>query len=572
MTEESIVAFGEYRLDPVAGHLYRGDEVVALTPKAFALLLCLVRQAGRLVPKAELLSSVWPDVHVGDAVLKSSIRELRKALGDDPQQPRFIETAHRRGYRFMAAVRAGADVPAALTDPSGAGPAAEAARALPPAPRVRYAHSGDVNIAYQVVGDGPIDLVFVMGWVSHLDWFWNEPLFARFLRRLSGMARLILFDKRGTGLSDRVSEHELPSLEQRMDDVRAVMEAAGSRRAVLLGVSEGGPLCTLFAATHPDRTEALIMIGTYARRMRDTDYPWGATRDERERFCQTILDDWGGPVGIDDRAPSRAADPAFREWWASYLRMGASPGAAVALTRMNAAIDVRDVLPTIRVPTLVLHRAGDRCLRVEEGRFVATHIPGARFVELPGDDHLPFVGDQEALLAEIERFLAHTHDRGDADPVLASVLTLRIEGAADDGWRELVEAEVRRGRGQSIEFGPARLVARFDGPGRAVHCGAALVEAARAAGLAASAGVHIGECVRGARAGRVFEIADRLAAMSGPHEVRVTRTVVDLVPGAGLAFRPGGQLAGEGLAREVPVLVVEPATPRDRPGGDPTSR
>ena len=183
---------------------------------------------------------------------------------------------------------------------------------------------------------------------------------ARFLERLSRMARLILFDKRGTGLSDRVSITELPTLEQRMDDVRAVMEAAGSRRAVLLGVSEGGPLCTLFAATHPARTEALVMIGSYARRMRADDYPWGTTQEERDAFCRTILDEWGGPVGIEERAPSRAHDPAFREWWASYLRMGASPGAAVALTRMNAAIDVRGVLPTIRVPTLVLHRTGDR--------------------------------------------------------------------------------------------------------------------------------------------------------------------------------------------------------------------
>ena len=307
-------------------------------------------------------------------------------------------------------------------------------------PRVHYAHSGSVNIAYQVIGSGPIDLVFVMGWVSHLEYFWNEPHFARFLERLGSMARLILFDKRGTGLSDPVPISELPTLEQRLDDVRAVMEAVGSERAVLMGVSEGGPLCSLFAATYPQRTEALVMIGSYARRLWAPEYPWGSTREERDRFCETIIDEWGGPVGLDERAPSMASDPAFREWWASYLRMGASPGAAVALTRMNAEIDIRDVLPSIRVPTLVLHRTGDRLLRVEEGRYLASRIPGATFVELPGDDHLPFVGDQEAILSEVERFLTRTHVRAASEMVLASVLTVRWEpvpGGELDGklWR-----------------------------------------------------------------------------------------------------------------------------------------
>jgi DNA-binding winged helix-turn-helix (wHTH) protein len=236
--------FGEFRLDPVSGQLYRGATPVPLTPKAFALLHHLARDAGRLVSKQELLDTVWSGVYVGDAVLKTTIREIRRALDDHPDTPRFIETAHRRGYRFTASV------------------ASEGAVALrsTAAPRVRYAHSGTVNIAYQVTGDGPRDVVFVMGWVSHLEYFWNEPSFARFLNRLASNGRLILFDKRGTGMSDPVPISELPTLEQRLDDVRAVMEAAGSERAVLVGVSEGGPLCSLFAATYPDRTEALVMI------------------------------------------------------------------------------------------------------------------------------------------------------------------------------------------------------------------------------------------------------------------------------------------------------------------------
>ena len=386
---DRILSFADFRLDPVSGHLFRRNERVALAPKAFALLQHLAGQPGRLVPKQELLTAIWPDVFVGDAVLKSTIRELRKALADDSHQPRFIETAHRRGYRFVAHVT--------VIDAVASGPVET--------PRVRYARSGDVNIAYQVVGSGPIDIVFVMGWVSHLEYFWNEPSFAAFLSRLASMARLILFDKRGTGLSDPVPISELPTLDQRMLDVQAVMESAGSKRAVLLGVSEGGPLCALFAATYRDQTAGLVMLGSYARRLWAPDYPWGPTAEEREEFLQSLVKEWGGPVGIDERAPSRALDPEFRNWWAAYLRMGASPGAAVALTRMNAAVDIRSILPTITVPSLIIHRTGDRLLKIDEGRYLASLIPGATMVELPGDDHLPFVGDQVAVLSAVDQFL-----------------------------------------------------------------------------------------------------------------------------------------------------------------------
>jgi pimeloyl-ACP methyl ester carboxylesterase len=542
MTPDRVLLFGEYRLDPVSGHLYRDSTVVALTPKAFALLHHLAGNAGRLVSKSELMTAIWPDVFVGDAVLKSSIRELRKALGDDSHQPRFIETAHRRGYRFIA--------PIIASEPAAAMPAALS--------RVNYAHSGSVNIAYEVIGDGPVDLVFVMGWVSHLEYFWNEPSFARFLRRLAGMARLILFDKRGTGLSDRVSVTELPTLEQRMDDVRAVLEAVGSERAVLLGVSEGGPLCALFAATHPARTEALIMTGCYARRMKAPDYPWGVTQEERDAFCQTILEEWGGPVGIEERAPSKASDPAFREWWASYLRMGASPGAAVALTRMNAAIDVRAVLPSIRVPTLVLHRSGDRCLKVEEGRFLAEQIPGATFIEQPGDDHLPFVGDQEAMLTEIESFLSRTHVPRESERMLASVLAVRPDPAEHSHrvLRQVFEREVLRWRGQFLEPAGEVLLALFDGPGRAVQCGAAAMGEARGLTVRAAAGVHIGEVDRRDRRGPIVDVADALARSAMAYEVRVSQTVVDLVPGSGIRFDARGVVRAGNPQRDLMTLAV----------------
>jgi pimeloyl-ACP methyl ester carboxylesterase len=402
------------------------------------------------------------------------------------------------------------------------------------APEVHYARSGDVNIAYQVLGSGTRDIVFVMGWVSHLEYFWNEPSFARFLQRLASNARLILFDKRGTGRSDPVPPSAMPTLEQRLDDVRAVMEAVGSERAVLMGVSEGGPLCSLFAATYPARIEALVMIGSYARRLRDTDYPWGTTPEERDRFCELLVSQWGGPVGIEERAPSRADDPAFRAWWASYLRMGASPGAAVALTRMNAAIDVRGILPSIKAPTLVLHRTGDQCLRVEEGRYLASRIPGAQFVELPGNDHLPFVGDQDAILTCVETFLARRRERSSDTGLLASVLTVQ----ADAPIPEACDQEVARLRGRLVAREGTGLVATFDGPGRAVGCASLLIALLADLDIHARAGVHVGECNPGLPVGPVFDTSRQLAESAVTGAVHASRTVVDLVPGSGLLFEP----------------------------------
>jgi len=526
---DRILSFGEFRLDPISGHLYRAGHVVPMAPKSFALLQFLAEHAGRLVAKQDLLDAVWPGVFVGDAVLKGAIREVRKALEDDSHQPRFIETAHRRGYRFIA--------PVATLDAVPARPS--------PIPRVHYARSGNVNIAYQVVGSGPIDLVFVMGWVSHLEYFWNEPSFARFLSRLSSVARLILFDKRGTGLSDPVPVSELPSLDARLDDVRAVMEAAGSSRAVLMGVSEGGPLCSLFAATYPEKTEALVMIGSYARRLRDDDYPWGPSPEERDRFCQTIIDQWGGPVGIDERAPSMAADPAFREWWAAYLRMGASPGAAVALTRMNAEIDIRGVLPSIRVPTLVLHRTGDRCLKVEEGRYLASRIPGAQFVELPGVDHLPFAGDQDGLLDAFERFLSQRRARQPATASLATAIALCAEGTVDDLdlLRRMFVRQVDVFRGRIVPHTDGRVLAAvFDAPGRAVQCAHAVVGMARQSRIVARAGVHIGEFDAAAAESPLIATAVAIAAATGECEISASRSVIDLVAGLGFTFEERGRV------------------------------
>jgi pimeloyl-ACP methyl ester carboxylesterase len=539
-TRPAVFEFGGFRLDPTSGRLLRGHRPVPLAPKAFAVLQHLATRAGQLVPKQELFSAFWSDAFVGDAVLKATIREIRKALNDNPKAPQFIETAHRRGYRFIAEVK---EVPASAAD----------------APPVHYALSGNVNIAYQVVGSGPIDLVFVMGWVSHLEYFWKEPRFARFLTRLGSMARLILFDKRGTGRSDPVPVSQLPTLDERLDDVRAVMAAAGSERAVLMGVSEGGPLCTLFSATYPEKTEALIMVGSYARRFSAPDYPWGQTQDDADTFCRVIRDGWGGPVGLESRAPSVADDPDFRAWWSTYLRMGASPGAALALTQMNGQIDVRDVLPTVRVPTLILHRRGDRCLPVEGSRYMASRIPGASLVELPGDDHLPFVGDQDQMLEEIARFISRAHDRPASAHTLATVLVVLSDGTHDVDLDRAFTREVATHRGVIVERTESgvsvRRAASFDGPGRAVRCARAVINIAKSAGIETRSAVHIGEFDPSAPE-LLTSATARIAASGSAGGVLVSRTVVDLVHGSGLQFSAHGS-AAVATGRQVPIFAVE---------------
>ncbi len=440
-------------------------------------------------------------------------------------------------------------------------------------PHTRYAHSGDVNIAYQVMGEGPLDLVMVPGWVSHLEYAWEEPQAARFFQRLASFARFIRFDKRGTGLSDRVPDSALPTLEQRMDDVRAVMDAAGSGRAALFGVSEGGVMTALFAATHPHRTVALILYGTYARRLWAPDYPWAPTPEQRQKFFELIQRDWGGDVDISTMAPSMAGDETFRQWWATLLRMGASPGAALTLAKMNSQADIRHVLPAIRVPTLVLHRRGDRDMSVEEGRYVASRIPGARFVELSGDDHVPYVGNVDVLVDEIQEFLTGVRPVPQPDRVLSTVLfldiadsTLRAAEIGDRRWSELLEGfyqaarrELARHRGHEVDTTGDGLLATFDGPARGIRTAVAISETVRALGLRVRAGLHTGEVellpdrkVRGI----AVHIEARVAAMAGPGEILVSSTVKDLVAGAGIEFEDRGVQALRGVPGEWRLFAV----------------
>lgn len=506
--DDVVFSFAEFELDAGQRSFSKDGVPITLAPKAFDTLVMLVKNAGKVLSKERMLAEIWEGSFVEENNLAQNISILRKALGENKDR-KLIETVPKFGYRFAEKVTTeegnigsetetkvtgariyvterGETVDERLIGVQLHGSQNPNPYLSPLRPRTHYVQNGDVDIAYQVVGDGPIDIVFVMGWVSHLEYFWKHHLFASFLERLASFSRLILFDKRGTGLSDRVPIDRLPTLEQRMDDVRAVMDAVGSERAVLVGVSEGGPMCALFAATYPERTSGVVMFGTYAKRIWDADYPWAPTITVRNAFFDLVKRDWGTPVGIEDRAPSMAADPEFRRWWAEYLRMGASPSAAVALTKMNADIDVRDILPLVRVPTLVMHRSGDKCLKVEEGRYVAEKISGARFVELDGIDHLPFVGDQEEVLREIEDFVAGLNPDGMYDRVLATVMSIKLEDVAafrkdkelSAKTRELAGRKLESFKGREVSYGDGRLLAAFDGPARAIRCASAIAESA----------------------------------------------------------------------------------------------
>ena len=431
------------------------------------------------------------------------------------------------------------------------------------APTTHYAKSGDVHIAYQVVGEGPIDLVLIHGFISHLENQWENPALARFLDRLASFSRLIVFDKRGTGLSDRVAESALPTLEQRMDDIRAVMDATGSSRAAMFGLSEGGPLSTLFAATYPARTAALIMFGAYAKWIRSEDYPWAPTREQHEAALEAYEKHWGTPIGLKILAPSVANDERMQQWYARHQRVSASPGAGVTLYRMNIEVDIRAILPTIRVPTLILHRSGDRLLPCQGARYMAGQIPAAKFVELPGDDHIPWIGDTEPLLAAVQEFLTGETPVLEADRVLATVLfidivqsTQRATAIGDTRWRDLVDnyqqqvgKEVARFGGRVVNTAGDGVFATFDGPARAIKCARAVRDAVGALGLAIRCGIHTGECVIEGNdvAGIAVHIGARVEARANPGEILISSTVKDLIAGSGVECSDRGSHVLKGV-------------------------
>lgn len=442
----------------------------------------------------------------------------------------------------------------------------------------RYAQSGDVAIAYRVFGDGPVDLVHTPGSVSNVELLWDQPLFAAYTDRIASFCRLILFDKRGTGLSDRVKK--IATLEERADDIRAVMDAAGSQRAVIMGVSEGGPMAVVFAATHPDRTLGLVLYGSHARTTWAPDYPW---RPTVEKYQQWIAQEERSPTPLDEKSaredlqvlmPSVVDDEELVRWWAMFTRVSISPGAALDLSRMNMEINVTDVLPAIRVPTIVIQRADDQVVKAGEGRYVADRIPGARYVELAGADHIPVAGDSESVIREIERFVTDLPEpEAEPDTVLATVLFTDIVSSTatavelgDRRWRELLERhnelvrrQLTRFRGREVDTAGDGFFATFDGPARAIRCACAVTQALRELGIDVRAGLHTGECeLLGDKvAGIAVSIGARVAAEAGPGEVLVSSTVKDLVAGSGIQFAARGTAELKGLPGEWRLYAVE---------------
>ena len=439
-------------------------------------------------------------------------------------------------------------------------------------PEIRFTKSGDVHIAYQIVGDGPLDLVFVYDWIGNLELQWQNPLYARFLERLASFSRLLLFDKRGNGLSDRNVDIDLFTLEARVDDVRAVMDAAGSEQAVLFGYGDdGGPLASVFAAATPERTRALILLESRAKVLRAPDYPWGYEQSAMDVWDSERESFWGSDAyarrWLRVLAPSVANDDQIVRWYSQLLRLSASPGTEEAFSRWMASVDIRGMLSTIHVPTLVLHRAGDRDVPVDAGRDVAKRIPGAKFVEVPGDDSFPWAGDQAAIIAEIESFVTGARPSVDTDRVLATVLFTDIvastEKAAELGdarWKELLaahddkaRAEIDRFRGRYVNTTGDGLLATFDGPARAVRCAHAIGEAVQPLGIEVRAGCHTGELEHeGADVrGIAVHIGARVAAIADPGEVLVSSTVKDLVAGSGLAFVDAGEHELKGVPQRL---------------------
>jgi class 3 adenylate cyclase len=439
-------------------------------------------------------------------------------------------------------------------------------------PPIRYADSGGVEIAYQVLGEGPPDLIWAAGSITHLGVMWEHPGYRRFCEQLASFTRLILFDKRGMGLSERV---RVGTLEERMDDVRAVLDAAGSERGALAGVSEGGPLSMLFAATYPERTEALLLVGAEVKEEITDDWPWGEqTRAEHEDSMKAIPERWGRGLRAAVFFPNEPDLEAMEAWLGRLQTAAMTPNDAIAFQNMAFEIDVRDVVPAVRVPTLIVHNVDDPICHVENARYLAERMPGAKYVELGGNTHIPWAeaGAADAILAEIREFLTGVREAPEPDRVLATVLftdivrsTERAAELGDRRWRQLLEGhhatirhQLERFRGREIDTAGDGFLASFDGPARAIRCARASVDAVRSSGLEIRAGVHTGECevVGDKLAGVAVHIGARVASKAGPGEVLVSGTVHDLVAGSGIVLEDRGPAKLKGVPGEWRLFAV----------------
>jgi pimeloyl-ACP methyl ester carboxylesterase len=440
-------------------------------------------------------------------------------------------------------------------------------------PKTQYARNSEGHVAYQVFGEGPMDIIFVPDHPTNLEIMWEEPSLERFFNRLAALGRVICFDKRGTGLSDPVSLGKLPTVEEWMNDIQTVADAAGVQRTVIYGHGDGGLMAMLFAASHPARTSSLILSNAFARMRRAADYKGGMPRFAADRLYQRMQDAWGTGGLAEDAAPSLATNPAFREWLGRYERFALSPSALAAMfPAIVIETDLRSILPAIRVPTLILHRSGNRYIQVSHGRFLGDHIAGAKYVELPGDDHYFHVGDNDQHFAAIREFLTGEMKPLEDDRILATVLFTDIVGSTeraitlgDQAWKgllqqyyDLVRRELARHRGQEMGTAGDGFLAAFDGPARAARCALAIRDSVRQLGLEIRGGLHIGECERIGNnlSGIAVHIGARIMSAAGAGEVLASSTVKDLVAGSGLQFASRGMHTLKGIPGDWQLFAV----------------
>ena len=521
------ITFDEFELDPAQRELRVEGKVRVIQPRVFDLLLYLVENHERVVPKRELLDTLWPDSIVTESSIQRAVSLARSALGK--RGAALIQTFPRQGYRFVGRIRM-RDRP-------------DAKQSLKP----RYARSGDVHIAYATLGEGATDIVFVLGWILSMRAMFKHPKTREAVEALSEIGRVILFDKRGTGLSDRVKE--VPIHEQRMDDLRAVLDACGSKKAIVIGFSEGGALAMLYAATYPERVRGLVLSGAFARMVRTPDYPYGYTAEQVEKLKGYIRGAWGKGASLRAIAPSQLGEPEFVDWVAFSEQEGTSPGSALDLLEMNTRIDLRALLPAIRVPTVVMQAAQDTMSHPGNGPYLAEQIPNAKYVEVPGDDHVFFFSNQHEISNAVRWILSGEARAVDEEiPFLSTALVGQTEGAIDEeAWRTLVHSF----RGEAV---PGKLWAYFDGPVRAMRCGAAFAGQAPA-----SFGVHTGEAIRRgvSVSGSAFSVAESVAERAPPGEVWATQVLVDLVPGSPLQLRKTEDCL-QVQGREIALFSVQP--------------
>ncbi len=526
-----IYSVGQYRIDDRAYEVWRDSELVPVEPQVLELLLFLIEHREQVVTKEQIFEHVWKGRIVSESALSSRIKAVRKLLGDDGNRQSIIRTVYGRGFRFVAE----------LADESSAGNIDgvghdEASLTGSQLPDTRYAAIDGVHVAYQVFGDGPLDLVIVPGFISNVDNYWENTECAAWLQNFAKYARVVVFDKRGTGLSDRVAR--LPTMDERMEDVRAVMDAAGMESAALLGISEGGSLASLFAASHPERCRALVLFGSFAQFS-----SWVKTEEDFDAFVDYVRSDWGSGNSLPGYAPSQVGNAAFERWWGRFERLGASPSAVIDLMRMNKQIDILDVLPTIHVPTLVVHRSDDCLIDPAAGTLLSKRIPGAQLLSLPSADHIPWVGttvNEESIA--VQRFLEQAPETGaEADQVLATVVVIDASGdrfRLDSRPLERLRHQIQHHRGGPLFKLDTSWGSAFDAPGRAVR----FATGVRATLPRAQVGVHTGEIrMSPSRVeGLAVNLASDIARRAAPGAVVVSRTVTDLVAGSGTRFKDLG--------------------------------